>query len=149
MLGQLAPTFEEDRPDCVCCDAEGVVDQLCINPFANIDDKPMSNEKMDMDGKDGKGGRGDDMMMAPMAFLGVAIGQFTMIALNTFRYKSSSTYYDNGDVLGTNWWKYSNQLSAYSGLVLWGTATFTQLMSVLDLEAFVSLNLLVWTVGIG
>ena len=43
---------------------------------------------------------------AQMAFLGLAVGNAAEIAINLFKYRSSSTYYNNGDTaMDTNWWK--------------------------------------------
>jgi len=147
MSGTITPRIKDDEPT-MPCDGSGPVDQLCINPFANGG----TMEKMD-DAKSGLSAKSEkmqeEMEMAQWTFFMVAFGQTAMLALDTFRYKSASTYYDAGSVLGTNWWKMSNQLSSYSGLVLWGLATITQLLSMLDWETGVIANLVVWTIGLG
>ena len=99
-----------------------------------------------MGGRDG--GRDTEAMEeaffeAQMAFLGLAIGNAAEIAMNLFRYRSSSTYYSNGDTaMDTNWWKLASQTMNYVSLGVWGLAALTQLFSVLGFAA--DINLLVW-----
>ena len=78
-----------------------------------------------------------------MAFLGLAVGNAAEIATNLFRYRSSSTYYANGDTaMDTNWWKLASQTMNYISLGVWGTAALTQLFATLGFMA--DINLLVW-----
>ena len=66
------------------------------------------------------------MQRANYTFLLISLTQLiTTFAIN-FRYrKFGSTYYDNGEVLGTNYWKLANQISGYSSLVFWALAFVT------------------------
>ena len=50
------------------------------------------------------------MMPGNLAFLGMAIEHGVMAGLTLFRYRSASTYYDDGDTIFTtaNWWKLAN-----------------------------------------
>ena len=78
-----------------------------------------------------------------MAFLGLAIGNTAEIAMNLFKYRSSSTFYANGDTaMDTNWWKLASQTMNYVSLGVWGLAALTQLFSTFGMMA--DLNLLVW-----
>ena len=66
------------------------------------------------------------MMEAQIAFLGLAIGNAAESALQLFRYRSSSTYYNNGDTaMDTNWWKLASQTMNYVFLGVWGVAALT------------------------
>ena len=80
---------------------------------------------------------------AQMAFLGLAVGNTAEIAMNLFKYRSSSTYYNNGDTaMDTNWWKLGSQTMNYVSLGVWGLAAITQLLSTFGMAA--DINLLVW-----
>ena len=82
-------------------------------------------------------------MEAQLAFLGLAIGNTAEIAMNLFKYRSSSTYYNNGDTaMDTNWWKLASQTVNYVSLGVWGLAALTQLLATFGVAA--DLNLLVW-----
>ena len=83
------------------------------------------------------------MMEAQIAFLGLAMGNAVEIALNLFRYRSSSTYYESGDTaMDTNWWKLASQTMSYVTLSVWGLAAITQLLATFGIMA--DINLLVW-----
>ena len=61
-----------------------------------------------------------------MAFLGMAVGNAMESAANLFRYRSSSTYYANGDTaMDTNWWKMASQTMNYVTLSVWSIAAVT------------------------
>ena len=52
-------------------------------------------------------------------------------AMEAFRYRSASTYYDAGKVgtSGTNWWKTTDQIRNYSSLAIGGILALTSLAS--------------------
>ena len=102
---------------------------------------------MEDGGKGDKDDRQAAVMEANITFLVVGLVHTAAIGLKMFRYRSASTYYDNGDVLGTNYWKYASQLSGYFWLAGMGIATVTQLLSMFGIAN--EINLLVWTVGLG
>ena len=66
-------------------------------------------------------------------------------ALMQFRYRSTSGYYDAGDSLTTNWWEYLNMAGNYFTIAYMGTATITQLLSMLGIAA--EINVMVWLYG--
>lgn len=47
-------------------------------------------------------------MEANIYFTVTALMNTAMLAASLFRYRSSATYYDAGEVLGTNYWKQYN-----------------------------------------
>ena len=107
-----------------------------------------------MGGQGGKGGMGGEMkdieknggMEAQVTFFIVALTNTMLTADSLFRYRSSSTYYDDGDVLGTNYWKLANQLSGYFWLGAFGIATITQLLAMYGVAN--GINLGVWIYGL-
>ena len=78
-----------------------------------------------------------------MTFLAVAIGAASHTALDLFRYRSSSTYFDAGDILGTNYWKLSYQIGAYACLSIWIVLALSQLGSMFGYK--VENNIKLWT----
>ena len=104
--------------DCACCDESGVVDQLCINPFADDDvDKEMVMDD-DMMGKGMRMG-GAHMLMG--MFLMETIGS----GLMTFRWTAADKFDTWEDAWGVNWWSWANMVCNYgnftasvSGLLL-------------------------------
>jgi len=105
-----------------------------------------------MDG--GKGGKGDmkgdwsdddreEQMEANVTFLMVAFSGMVQLALRTFRYRSSETYYDSGATTSsTNYWEYSNMISGYYFLAAFSIAFITQLLSMFGIAN--EINLYVW-----
>ena len=63
-----------------------------------------------------------------------------------FRYRKFDSYYADGEVLGTNYWKIANQISGYSGTMYWTIAFLTQFL-VTFAGAGVEINLMVWVQG--
>ena len=49
--------------------------------------------------------------------------------LNLFRWRSNEDYYSNGEVSGTNYWKFANLVGDYAALSLWSAAFVTQALS--------------------
>ena len=64
----------------------------------------------------------EDARMAQWSYLLSALTVVTSVSLNMFHYRPSNTYYSDGDVLGTNWWKLAAWIRDYSALTLWGMA---------------------------
>ena len=90
------------------------------------------------------------MREAQATFLMVAVGQAVKYSLDLFRYKAVDGYFDDGDVIGTNFWKLGYKISAYAGLSLMAIAALSQLLSIFGVA--VSTNIMYWTVilpGIG
>ena len=85
-------------------------------------------------------------MDAQVTFFVTAMMNTIGIAYSLFRYRSSSTYYDDGDVLGTNYWKYANVYSSYFWLGAFGLATITQLLAFFGIAN--AINIAVWVVGL-
>ena len=90
--------------------------------------------------------QGQENQMDPVAgnvtFLAVAIGAATHVALDLFRYRSSSTYFDAGDITGTNYWRLSYQIGAYGGLASWIVLAISQLISMFGYGN--EMNLMLW-----
>ena len=64
-------------------------------------------------------------MMAQIGFTAVSLVSSVGYAFLTFRYQAGDSYFDAGKVLGTNWWKLTNQFKNYSYLILWSIAAVT------------------------
>jgi len=65
-----------------------------------------------------------------MGLFGAALGWTVYSALEAFRYRSASTYYDGGKIGDdTNYWKLSEQIRLFGGLGLGGLLTVTSLMA--------------------
>jgi len=78
----------------------------------------------------------------------MAVGNAMESAMNLFRYRSSSTYYTNGDTaMDTNWWKLASQTMNYVELGVWGVAAVTQLLATFGMMN--DINLLVWMYVVG
>ena len=108
------------------------------------DEKMMDDKDKDSWKKDGK--MSDEIMHAQEAFLGIAITSAVMNGLDVFRYKAADDYYTDGEVLGTNYWKISNQISGYGSVAFWSIASVTQLLSMFEIG--VQYNIMWWT-GVG
>jgi len=119
---------EGDRPDIPDAGSDGM-----------SDDSGMSMS--DMDGKDMTMMQ-KAMMPGNLAFLGMAIETGLMAGLELFRYRSASTYYDDGNISATNWWKLANMIEQYAGLSLAGILTISQLLSMFGVGA--SVNMMLW-----
>ena len=99
-----------------------------------------------MGGQGGKGGDPEGGMDAQVTFFVTAMMSTLFTAASLFRYRSSSTYYDDGDVLGTNYWKLANVYGSYFWLGAFGIATVTQLLAFFGIAN--GLNLAVWIYGL-
>ena len=82
------------------------------------------------------------MMPGNQAFLGVAVEHAVMAGLTLFRYNSSSTYYDDGNIMSFNAWKVSNLIEQWTGLVLGSVLGLSQLLSMFGVGA--SVNMMMW-----
>lgn len=70
------------------------------------------------------------------------------MAVQLFRYRSASDYYDDGDILGdTNYWQLGNQIGSYFWLGAFSTAAITQLLAIFGIAN--GINLLVWMILLG
>merc|ERR1712079_660989 len=65
-----------------------------------------------------------------------------MAGLELFRYRSASTYYDDGNISSTNWWKLANLIEGYASLSIAGILTISQLLSMFGVGA--SVNMMLW-----
>ena len=70
-----------------------------------------------------------DPVAGNVTFLAVAIGAATHVALDLFRYRSSTTYFDAGEIFVTNYWKIGYQIGAYGALASWIVLAISQLVS--------------------
>lgn len=108
------------------------------------EDKMMDDKKMD--GKDGwMEDKEPNVLMANITFLSVALGAAVGSALELFRYRSESTYYDGGKILSSNYWKLADVIALYGALVLGSVAATTQLLSMLGIAT--EINVMVWMLG--
>ena len=83
---------------------------------------------------------------AQRTYFTTALANSVQASLDTFRYRGSDSYYDDGDVLGsTNYWQLANQMHGYSGVAFWSLASITQLLSMFGHA--VDINLIVWLYG--
>ena len=89
------------------------------------------------------------MFEAQMTFFGIAVGLAAGSAMQLFRYRSASDYYDDGDTVfgDRNWWRYSNIAPQYFYLGMGSLAAATQLLSIFGVAT--GLNMLVWMIGLG
>merc|ERR1711862_196124 len=84
---------------------------------------------------------GHNPMMGNLTYLHVAMRSAIHAALELFVWHEDD-YYDDGDVLGTNTWKYMGMLSHYSHLGIWSILTITQLLSMLGIMG--EINIMAW-----
>ena len=84
-------------------------------------------------------------MEAQVTFLLTALSLTVHAALAQFRYRAGGTYYAAGDALSTNWWQHLNTAWNLFTIGFMGTATVTQLLSMLGIAAEV--NVMVWMYG--
>ena len=85
-------------------------------------------------------------MEAQVTFFVTALMSSLGIAASLFKFRSSTTYYDDGDVLGTNYWKMANVYSSYFWLGAFGLATLTQLLAFFGVAN--EINIAVWIYGL-
>ena len=86
--------------------------------------------------------------MSNLGYAMVAGGVAGSAAMDAFRYRSDSKYYDGAkDSSFTNWWKTSDIIRLYGGLALGGTLFVTQLLATFGIA--VPLNGLIWMLGGG
>ena len=88
----------------------------------------------------------DDMehgnpMKGNLMYLHVAMYGAIHGALELFRYHED-THYDNGDVLSTNWWKYTGELHHYSHFGIMSILTVTQILSMVGIAG--EINIMAW-----
>jgi len=117
-----------DRPDIPDAGSDGM-----------SDDSGMSMS--DMDGKDMTMMQ-KAMMPGNLAFLGMAIETGLMAGLELYRYRGADSYYDDGNISATNWWKLSNLIEGYTKLTLATILALTQLLSMFGVGA--SVNMMLW-----
>ena len=78
----------------------------------------------------------------------IALGNVVGLSMKHFRYRSSTTYYDSGDVLGdTNYWQLVNTIGGYFWLGAFSVAFITQLLAIFGIAN--GINVMVWAVGLG
>ena len=76
-------------------------------------------------------------MAAWLEMTAVAAGWTTYSALEAFRYRSSSTYYDFAKIgSDTNWYKTSDQVRLYGGVALGGLMTIAGLMGAFGISHY-------------
>ena len=126
--------FVPDDPSCVV--EETPVDQA---------DPPVENQVVDDVDKEIDADMERRMMEAQVTFLLTALSLTVHAALAQFRYRAGSTYYAAGDALSTNWWQHLNTAWNLFTIGFMGTATVTQLLSMLGIAAEV--NVMVWMYG--
>ena len=91
-----------------------------------------------------EGGKDDvEGQIAQINFFFVALANLISMSMTTFRYRSSSTYYDAGDVLSTNYWKMANLYGSYFWIGGMGIVTITQFLAIFGIAN--QINLYVWT----
>ena len=79
---------------------------------------------------DGLLSRGD-MIQAQLVYFGIALIMTVTAYRNQFLFRSSTTYYDAGDVLPANYWKYLNMTINYYTIGWMGIAAFVQLLKIM------------------
>ena len=78
----------------------------------------------------------------------IALGNVVGLSMKHFRYRSSTTYYDSGDVLGdNNYWQLVNTIGGNFWLAAFSVAFITQLLAIFGIAN--DINVIVWAVGLG
>ena len=92
-------------------------------------------------------------LMGELTRLMIAIGFCTSSALDLFRYKSDSKYYDvyhsSLDTSDTNWFKLGNLIKLWSYFVVYAIAAFTQIVALVSNLFIMNQNTWVWSVYYG
>jgi hypothetical protein len=134
--------FVPEDPSCAPKDDAPIDDGS--RPDIPVDVDMDSDDDMDMDMDKEYTMMQKAMMPGNLAFLGLAVEHGLMAGLELFRYRSSSTYYDDADTIGMsqNWWKYANLAEQWTALVLGGVLTISQLLSMFGVGA--SVNMMMW-----
>ena len=76
--------------------------------------------------------RKDFSFFVQFVFVFIAFGNATRLGMEALRYRTVSTYYENGylgDKDNTNWWKLGNDIFLNGGFGIWALAFCTQLLS--------------------
>ena len=78
----------------------------------------------------------------------IALGNVVGLGMKHYRYRSSTTYYDSGDVLGdNNYWQLVNTIGGNFWLAAFSVAFITQLLAIFGIAN--GINVMVWAVGLG
>ena len=85
--------------------------------------------------------KGHNPMQGNLTYLHVALGSAIHAALELFVWHEDD-YYDNGDVLSTNTWKYLGQLHHYSHFGVMSILALTQLLSMFGILG--EINIMAW-----
>ena len=85
--------------------------------------------------------KGHDPMMGNLTYLHVAMGSMIHAGLELFVWHDEN-YYDDGDVLSTNTWKYLGELNHYSHFGVFTILTITQLLSMFGILG--EINMMAW-----
>ena len=83
-------------------------------------------------------------MEAQITFASVAASLAVSQAMNLFRYKSASDYYDSGSVLPFNSWKLGNKTIQWTGFVTGCVLTLTSILSLFGVAP--KLNFFSWMI---
>ena len=129
-------TFCEFVPDDPSCQPDEPVDQQPADDGHGGD----SHGEID-DYEDLMEMKGHNPMMGNLTYLHVAMGSAIHAALELFVWHEED-YYDDGDVLSTNTWKYLGELNHYSHLGVMSILTITQLLSMFGILG--EINIMAW-----
>lgn len=78
----------------------------------------------------------------------IALSNVIGLGMKHYRYRSSTTYYDSGDVLGdNNYWQLVNTIGGNFWLAAFSVAFITQLLAIFGIAN--GINVMVWAVGLG
>ena len=78
----------------------------------------------------------------------IALSNAIGLGMKHYRYRSSATYYDSGDVLGdNNYWQLVNTIGGNFWLAAFSVAFITQLLAIFGIAN--GINVMVWTIGLG
>ena len=93
------------------------------------------------DWEDMKEMMGHNPMIGNITYLHIALGTAVHAALELFVWHDED-YYDDGDVLSTNTWKYVGMAHHYSQLGIFSILAITQLLSMFGIAG--EINLMAW-----